>query len=168
MKILTTSGNISPSFLNVFYPGDSMNHGRMSRQRSLTIIAALAVIIAAVYLVALRPATIEGTVDHKTITGTRDQASYSIVVFTVAGSHYDDKELRGIFEDTGFVNDTALGRLEVRYDEVFYVLSVRTDDGTTGYFVTRKDFNRVVPGSRIRYTVQASDEMRIIVRKVLY
>jgi len=139
----------------------------MSRERSLAMVVAVVAIIVAVYLVALRPAATEGTVDHKTITGTRDQTSYSIVVFTVAGSHFDDKEVRGLFADTDAVNDTAIDQLEARYDEIFYVLSVRTDDGTTGYFVSRKDFNRVSPGIRIRYTVQASDESRITIKKVL-
>ena len=139
----------------------------LSRERSLAIVVAIAAIGAVIYFAAFGPGASEGIVDHKSITGTRDQTSYGIVVFTVAGSHFDDKEVRGLFEDTGYVNDTAEGQLEIRYDEVFYVLSVRTDDGTTGYFVTKEDFNKVVPGSRIRYSVQASDETRITVRKVL-
>jgi len=60
---------------------------------------------------------------------------------------------RGLFPGTDAVNDTVAAHLEMRYDEVFYVLSVRTDEGTTGYFMSRKDFNRVAPGSRIRYSV---------------
>jgi len=139
----------------------------MSRERTLSIVAAVAVICAAVYVVAFMPKTTEGVVDHKIITGTRDQTSYSVVVFTVAENHFDDKEVRGLFANANLVNDTVAGQLEMRYNEIFNVLSVRTDSDTRGYFVSRKDFNRVAPGNRIRYSVQASDEMGITVRKVL-
>lgn len=128
---------------------------------------AIAAIGVAIYFVAFIPEASEGIVDHKTITGTRDQTSYGIVVFTVAGSHFDDKEVRGLFEETDIVNDTVAGQLEARYDEVFYVLSVRSNDDTMGYFVSRKDFNKVVPGSLIRFNVQASDGSRITIKKGL-
>jgi hypothetical protein len=139
----------------------------MSRERLLAIIVAIVAVGAVIYLVAFRPVASEGVVDHKTITGTRDQVSYSIVVFTTAGNHFDDKEVRGLFEETDVVNETIAHQLEARYDEVFYVVSVRSEDDTLGYFVSRRDFNRVVPGSRIRFNIQGPDELKISIKKVL-
>ena len=139
----------------------------MSRERPLTILAAIVAVSAVIYLVAFRTVASEGVVDHKTITGTRLDTSYSIVVFTTAGNHFDDKDVRGLFEEMDVVNDTIAAQLEARYDEVFYVVSVRSEDDTIGYFVSRRDFNSVVPGSRIRFNIQSPDELKISIKKVL-
>ena len=139
----------------------------MSRERPLTILAAIVAVSAVIYLVVFRTVSSEGVVDHKTITGTRLDTSYSIVVFTTVGNHFDDKDVRGLFEETDVVNDTIAGQLEARYDEVFYVVSVRSEDDTIGYFVSRRDFNSVVPGSRIRFNIQSPDELKISIKKVL-
>lgn len=128
---------------------------------------AIVAVGAGIYFVALNPVASEGVVDHKTITGTRLGTSYSIVVFTTAGNHFDDKAVRGLLEETDIVNETIAQQLETHYDEVFYVMSVRYEDDTIGYFVSRKDFNRVVPGSRIRFKLQGPDELKISVKKVL-
>ena len=139
----------------------------MSRERPLTILAAIVAVSAVIYLVAFRTVASEGVVEHKTITGTRLGTSYSIVVFTTAGNHFDDKDVRDLFEETDVVNDTIAAQLEARYDEVFYVVSVRSEDDTIGYFVSRRDFNSVVPGSRIRFNIQSPDELKISIKKVL-
>lgn len=153
---------------NFFYLRPSQEpRAQMSRERLLTVLAALVAVSAVIYLVAFRPVASEGVVDHKTITGTRQDTSHNIVVFTTAGNHFDDKEVRGLFEETDIVNDTIAGQLEVRYDEVFYVVSVRSEDDTIGYFVSRKDFNRVAPGSRIRFNIPGTDELKISIKKVL-
>ena len=139
----------------------------MSREKVLAIIVTIVAVSAGISLLAFRPGASEGIVDHKTITGTRQGISYSIVVFTTAGNHFDDKEVRGLIEEKDTVDDTVAAQLEARYDEVFYVVSIRSEDGTMGYFVNRKDFNKVVPGSQISYSVQSSDELNISIKKVL-
>ena len=139
----------------------------MSRERLLAILVAIVAVGGAIYYVAFRSVASEGVVDHKTITGTRDQESYSIIVFTTAGNHFDDKDVRSLFDESDIVNDTMAYQVEARYDEVFYILSVRTGDDTMGYFVSIQDFNRVVPGSRIRFNAQSPDESRIRINKVL-
>ncbi len=133
----------------------------MSREKLLAIIVAILAVGAGIYLVAFKPVPFEGVVDHKTITGTRQGTSYSIIVFTTAGNHFDDKEVRGLFEETDSVNDAVTAQLEARYDEVFYVVSVRSVDDTVGYFVSRKEFNGVLPGSRIRFNIQGPDQLKI-------
>jgi len=139
----------------------------MSREKLLAIIVVIVAAGVGIYFVAFRPAASEGVVDHKTITGTRLDTSYSIIVFTTAGNHFADKEVRGLFEETDVVSDTVAAQLEARYDEVFYVVSVRSEDDTIGYFVSRRDFNGVVPGSSIRFNIQGPDELKISIKKVL-
>jgi hypothetical protein len=85
----------------------------MSRERLLVILTVIVAVGAVVYFVAFRPVVSEGVVDHKTITGTWDQASYSIVVFTTAGNHFDDKEVRGLFDES-----------DIGYSERHYGISV--------------------------------------------
>jgi hypothetical protein len=144
-----------------------MNHGYMSRERLLTILVAIVAIGLGLYFVTFRLVSSEGIVDHKTITGTRLGTSYSIVVFTTAGNHFDDKEVRGLFDETNVVNDTIADQLDARYDDVFYIVTVRSGDDATGYFVSMQDFNRVIPGSRIRFKVLSQDESRIKIKKAL-
>ena len=139
----------------------------MSRKRSLVILAVIIAVGAGIYFLAFRPMASEGVVDHKTITGTRLGTSYSIAVFTTTGNHFDDSEAQSLFEETDIVNDTIAVRLDALYDKVFYVVSVRSGEDTMGYFTSRKDFNEVVPGSRIRFKVQSPDESKISITKVL-
>ena len=139
----------------------------MPRERLLVILAVLAVAIGCIYFVVLRPVASEGIVDHMTITGTKLGTSYSIVVFTMTGNHFDDEEVRSLFDETDVVNDTIAYRLEALYDEVFYVVSIRSGDDAMGYFMSRRDFNRVVPGSRIRFNAKSPDESEIRIIKVL-
>jgi len=131
------------------------------------IIVAVVALIAAVYYFALRPMSLEGVVDHKTITGSREGASYNIVVFTDAGNHFDDKEVRGLFDETNLVNDSVAYELESLYDEVFYVVSVRSGDVTMGFIASREDFNEVVPGSSIQFKIQGPGGLEISITKVL-
>ena len=139
----------------------------MSRGRLLAILVAVVVVGVGVYFLAFKPVVSEGVVDHKTMTGTRDQTSYGIVVFTTTGSQFDDNEVQSLFDETGLVSDEIEGQLDIRYDEIFYVVSVRSEGDTVGYFVSREDFNEVVPGSRIRFSVQSRDEWKIKIKKVL-
>jgi hypothetical protein len=139
----------------------------MSRDRRLAILVVVIALGAVVYYVALRPISLEGVVDHKTITGAREGTSYSIVVFTSAGNHFDDKEVRGLFDETNLVNDTVAYQLEARYDEVFYIVSVRSGEETMGFFTSRQDFNEVVPGSSIRFKVQGPGGLEISIIRVL-
>lgn len=138
----------------------------MKGKRIAIIVAALA-LFAAIYYLSLRPVSLEGVVDHKTITGTREGTSYNIVVFTSAGNHFDDKEVRDFFDESNLVNDSVAYQLESRYDEVFYVVSVRSGEETMGFIASREDFNEVVPGSSIRFKIMGPGGLEISITRVL-
>ncbi len=138
----------------------------MSRERLLAILVALVAVSGGIYVV-VRSAAPEGVVDHKTISGTRSGTSYGIVVFSDRGSRFDDEEVQGFFDDAVEVNDTIAYLLESLYDDVFYFVSVRSGDHTMAYHVSRRDFNRVASGSKIRFVVQIPEELEIRIIRVL-
>jgi len=124
----------------------------MYRNRSLAILLAAAVLIAAVGYLALRPTYTEGVVDHKAITGTRDSTSHTIATITDTGINVKDPELAEDLKTSTTVNDPLAHRLDSMYDEINYIVSVRTSEGTTAYFVTREDYSADV-GDTIRFEI---------------
>jgi hypothetical protein len=139
----------------------------MSRERLLAILVITVAAVAGIYYVAFRPLNLDGVVDHKTISGTNSGTSYTIVVFTETSSLFDDGEARALFEDSDTVTDSIAAQLDMRYDDLFYIVSVRSDGDTMGYYVSKEDFNSVNYGSRIRFNIQGSDGLEIKIKKVL-
>jgi hypothetical protein len=125
----------------------------MYRNRSLAILLAAAVLIAAVGYIALRPASAEGVVDHKAITGTRGSTSHTIATITDTGINIEDPEFAEDLKTSTTVDDALAHRLDSTYDEIKYIVSVRTSEGTTAYFVTREDYNNADVGDTIRFEI---------------
>jgi hypothetical protein len=125
----------------------------MYRNRSLAILLAAAVLLAAVGYLALRPASAEGVVDHKAITGIRDSTSYTIATITDTGINVKDPEFADDLNDSATVDDALAHRLDSMYDEIKYIVSVRTSEGTMAYFVTREDYNNVGVDDEIRFEI---------------
>ena len=124
----------------------------MYRNRTTTILIIAAVLIAAVGYLALRPESAEGVVDHKAITGTRDSTSHTIATITDTGINAQDPEFAEDLTSTT-VDDALAHRLDSMYDEIKYIVSMRTDEGTMAYFVTREDYNCVEVGDVIRFEI---------------
>ena len=139
----------------------------MSRQRSFVVLLAAAVLVLAVGYLALRPGIAEGVVDHKTVTGVKGSVSSTVVVFTGSGVVVKDGGFEGEFEASAAVSEELAYRLESWYDEVDYVVSVRSGGGTMAYFVSREDFNRVDVGVGIRFSVLRFKAASIRIVKVL-
>jgi hypothetical protein len=125
----------------------------MYRTRTTTILLAAAVLIAALGYLALRPASAEGVVDHKAITGTRDSTSHTIATITDTGINVKDPDFAEDLKDLTSVDDALAHRLDSMYDEIKYIVSVRTSEGAMAYFVTREDFNSVGVGDEIRFEI---------------
>ena len=125
----------------------------MSRQRSFAIFVAAAVLVSAVSYLVLRLAAVEGVVDHMAITGARGSMSSTVVTFSDAGVTVEDGEFEGEFEASAGVSEDLAHRLASWYDEVSYLVSVRSGGEAMAYFVSREDFNRVDVGCGIRFSV---------------
>jgi hypothetical protein len=138
----------------------------MTRNRSLAILLAAAVLIAAAGYLALGPVTAEGTVDHKAITGTRDSTSHTIVTITDTGINVEDQEFAADFNAPATVDDALAHRLDSWYDEVRYVVSARTGEGTMAYFTDREGFNKARVGDRIRFEILRFKTTTIRIKKV--
>ncbi len=139
----------------------------MYRNRSLVILLAAAVLIAAVGYIALRPTPAEGVVDHKAITGTRDSTSHTIATITDTGINVKDPEFAEDLKDSTTVDDALAHRLDSMYDEIKYIVSVRTSEGTMAYFVTREDYNRADVDDTIRFEILRFKTTTIRITQIL-
>ncbi len=135
----------------------------MNRKVSL----ALALIVAFAASAVVLNARADGVVDHKAITGTRDSISYTIVTITETEVIVKDEEFNEDFKVSTTINETLAHRLDSWYDEINYIISVRTGDETVAYFVSREDFNKVDNGGRIRYTILRFKSTTIRIIKIL-
>jgi hypothetical protein len=139
----------------------------MPRNRSLAALLAVAVLISAAGYLALRPETLEGTVNHKAISETRDSTSYTIMRMTDTGTIVKDSEFEGDFEASAAVDDALANKLDSRYDEVRYIVSVRTSEGAMAYFVSREDFNKAEVGDRIKFEILRFKTTTIRITQIL-
>ena len=101
----------------------------MLRNRSLAILFAAAVLIAAAGYLALGPVTAEGTVDHKAITGTRSSTSHTIVTITDTGINVKDQEFAADFNASTAVDDALAHKLGVSQSAVSQHLRVLRQAG---------------------------------------
>ena len=138
----------------------------MPRNRSLAILFAVAVLISAAGYLALGPKTAEGTVDHKAITGTRSSTSHTIVTITDTGINVKDQEFAADFNASTAVDDALAHKLDSWYDEIRYVVSARTGEGTMAYFTDRESFNKALVGDRIRFEILRFKTTTIRIKKV--
>lgn len=114
---------------------------------------AAAVLVLAVGYLVLRPVAVEGVVDHMAVTGVRGSMSSTVVKFTEAGVVVEDGEFEGEFDASAVVSEELAHRLASWYDEVSYLVSVRSGGEAMAYFVSREDFNRVDVGCGVRFSV---------------
>ena len=138
----------------------------MPRNRSPAMLFAAAVLIAAAGYLALGPVTAEGTVDHKAITGTRGSTSHTIITITDTGVNVKDQEFAADFNESTTVDDALAHKLDSWYDEIKYVVSARTDEGTMAYFTDREGFNKARVGDRIRFEILRFRTTTIRIKKV--
>ena len=139
----------------------------MPRNRSLAALLAVAFLISAAGYLVLRPETLEGAVNYKAISGTRDFTSYTIMRMTDTGTIVKDSEFEGDFEASTTVDDALAYKLDSRYDEVRYIVSVRTGEGTMAYFVTREDYNRTDVDDSIRFEILRFKTTTIRITQIL-
>jgi hypothetical protein len=139
-------------------------------RRSLFTVVAVFLVVAAVgvagYYWFFSPVIIEGVVDHKAVTGTKDATTYSVLLNADWGIVVEDEDYGGWFSDgemNAIVNVSLEDELRREYSEVFYFVSVRVssedpinnlEEGETlAYFVSRDGFNKLSIGDNVRFEV---------------
>jgi len=112
------------------------------------------------------PVIVEGVVDHKAVTGTKDTTIYSVLLNTDSGIVIKDKDYEGWFSDeemNAFVNNSLEDEMRAEYSEIYYLVSMRVtsedpinnlEEGETlAYFVSRDAFNKLGIGDNVRFEV---------------
>jgi hypothetical protein len=114
-------------------------------------VAAATLIIMAGYLYS-RPITARGDVDHKTIAGTKNGVQYTIAIFTDTGVIIEDEMFKQDFVSP-VINETLANKLDSWYDDVYYLISIRTSVETGAYFTNREDFNKIDIRDSVRFFI---------------
>ena len=112
-------------------------------------------------------ADIQGTVDHKSITGVREDTSYTVLINSdsellesrvlVKFDNYREDFTRNT--SAIVVTDAVAAKLQSEFSEVRYFVNVRTraGGGTTPVQVSRAIFNSTGPGLEIRLATDWKD-----------
>ena len=112
-------------------------------------------------------ADIRGTVDHKSITGVREDTSYTVLI----NSDSELSESRVLVKFDNYredftrntsavvVTDAIAAKLQSEFAEVQYFVNIRTEPGggTTPVQVSRAIFNSTGPGLEIRLATDRKD-----------
>ena len=139
----------------------------MFQKRSRIILSVAIILTTAIIALTLKPEVVEGAVDHKTITSKRNSISHTIVIITDTALIVKAEEFKEDFKNSTSIDNQLAHRLESWYDEIDYLVSVRTGDKGMAYFVDRKDFNRVDIGARIRFKILRFKTSTIQITKIL-
>jgi len=142
----------------------------MKNKRLHFSILILVVVIACslVYKSASSPIIVEGTVDHKVITGLKGDTSYTILVNRMIDNRswilLKDKSYGEFFpkkDNNTFISKSLEDKMKSEYSDIKYLVSIRLDsrDPINGidkgealaYFVSKEDFNKKKIGDKVKY-----------------
>lgn len=135
---------------------------------------ALALLLVIVGLACGAPSS-EGVVAHKSITGSREGVSQTVLTNRPSDSgvlliDVQDNDLRGLFAaglEHAIISDSQAFQIESRYDEVNYVVNIRIESsgegGTQPFITSREVFNQLRVGETVKFkTKQEGDFQRLV------
>ena len=110
-----------------------------------------------------RPVVGEGVVAAKSITGEQEGAVHTIIRFYETGVNTNINDWESLFPNTTKISEEVESELKTRiqasisgirvYVDIKYLVSIRTEDMTMAYFVSREDFNKVDPGDNVKFKI---------------
>ncbi len=138
-------------------------------------ISIVILLVLMVYLLAFSMVKVSGVVDHKTITGIRDQTLYSLVVMYPWGIQIDDHALDYLFQgkDQNVTINATFEQaiLSHGYSKINYLASIQVSSKDSvnhlnpgdalAYFVKRSDFNALRIGNTVTYEVEKGKTLTI-------
>ena len=114
------------------------------------VISVITLLILVAYVITFSTVTVEGTVDHKTIIGTKDNIDYTLVVFTIASLDIRDPALEPLFNnhDANLSVTQAMEQemMDLGYSEIRYLAGIRV--------ISEDPVNHVEPGELLAYSVK--------------
>ena len=127
-----------------------------------------AVILVACLGYCLRPVVEEGVVAAKGISGEREGSVYTIIRFHETGVNPKISDWRSLFPNTTRLTAQAEAQLKWRYTDIRYIVNVRTEIRTMGYYASKEDFNSVEPGDAVRFRILHRRDPTIKIVEVLH
>jgi hypothetical protein len=95
----------------------------------------------------------QGVIAAKAITGEKEGSVYTIIRFHEMGVNPKISDWRSLFPNTTRMTAQTEAQLEWRYTDIRYVVNVRTEIRTMGYYASKDDFNSVDPGDAVRFRI---------------
>jgi hypothetical protein len=105
--------------------------------------------------------TAEGIVDHKTVTGVRDNTGYTILMNAASGGKawivLKDDDYQGYFstgDENAVVSESLEAEMKEEYSVVNYLVNVKVgpeEEGTHPYRVSREIFNNMEVGTKVKF-----------------
>jgi len=137
--------------------------------RAKTIIALLfVVLIGAVSIYyALKPIKAEGVIAAKSITGTKENAVYTIIRFHETGVNPKIDDWESLFPNTTKVSEYTESQLKTMYTDLRYVINIRRKPKTMGYYASKDDFNKVDPGDTVKFKILRKRDPSIKIIEVM-
>ena len=145
----------------------------MKGKPSKTLLIIVTVVLVAVsvgvatYYYVFSPVIVEGVVDHKSVTGTKDSTLYSILLNTPEGIIVKDKDYEKFFSENdtdAFISKSLEDKIKIEYSKISYLVSIRVstkdtinnleEGDTLAYFVSKDDFNNLSIGDKVTYEVE--------------
>jgi len=126
---------------------------------------------------AFKPIKAEGVVAAKSITGEQDGVVHTIIRFNEMGVNTNINDWESLFSNTTKISEEVESELKTRiqasisgirvYVDIKYLVSIRTEDTTMAYFVSRDDFNKVDPGDNVKFKILRKREPTIKILRVV-
>jgi len=123
------------------------------RAKTITALLFVVLIGAVSIYYALKPVKAEGVVAAKSITGTRENAVYTIIRFHETGVNPKIDDWESLFPNTTKVSEHAESQLKTMYTDLRYVINIRRKPKTMGYYASKDDFNKVNPGDAVKFKI---------------
>jgi len=137
------------------------------RAKTITALLFVVLIGAVSIYYALKPVKAEGVVAAKSITGTRENAVYTIIRFHEIGVNPKIDDWESLFPNTTKVSEHAESQLKTMYTDLRYVINIRRKPKTMGYYASKDDFNKVDPGDAVKFKILRKGDPTIKIIEVL-
>ena len=112
--------------------------------------------------------TVEGIVDHKAVTGVKDNTSYSVLVNIGGGEPWivlkdeDYEEHFSTADENAVVSESLEREMKEEYSVVNYFVNVKVDpeeEGTQPYRASREVFNNIEVGTKVKFRWSGPTEL---------
>lgn len=137
------------------------------------LIAILVVILAGAAYKLVFLNVVEGTVSHKSVTGTKGDTVYGIILNRPISDGswivVKDEDYRKYFSGRhAVINETVEERITREYRDLKYQVNVNVspEEGTQGYRTSREIFNQIKVGEKVRMEVTRFSDIPSVVSVV--